>query len=642
MADPFGSGNIMQDLWLVGRRCLKAVWAWCWAAWLWPLVALAQPAAPPQAQKVTRLEVQWTVHSAERVERVATRERQALSPAGAGLVGVDTLSFNGETDTLEVLDAYTLKADGRRVPVDRAAIVRQQGLLGGERGITLPRWETWQIKFPDVQAGDRTVLKTREVRSQAMLPGWWAMAQPLPPLLDMDQVVVELRAPRALGLQVQVRRWDGRHEVEGDMERWRFETRVRASPLDAGAVNLSEHLPAVFASTFKRHEQLGEAFAARFEPMSQPSAQVRAVAEALALGPTRSTAERVVASHDWVRRNIRYSAVFLGQDGWVPQGTDETLKSRLGDCKAHVLLLVALLRAQGIEAQPALINTLPQYEPLPVPTGYNHVIVHVPSLRLYLDPTASALPAGQLPLNEYGKPVLLSSTRGASLARVPLPPPAHNRLLLDTQLQVHADGSATGTLEVSGEGAALQLVQAVAAQLPPAQDSEPLRRLLEQGGYRGSGSVTLVKPEPPGRPRPALRLSFELNDFLRDPDAGAVPLQPPLRLGLSIADNVGGYQSERREFPRLCLPMAIEERLGLTFDRGHQLPRPPRDLQLQLDGLVFQARHTLQDGALTVLRTLQDARSSPVCAPAEYQARRPVMGQIAANLRQQLVYQKQP
>ncbi len=71
---------------------------------------------------------------------------------------------------------------------------------------------------------------------------------------------------------------------------------------------------------------------------------------------------------DWVRKNIRYVAVYVGAGGVVPHSAQAVLDNRYGDCKDHVALLEALLKAVAIESSPALINAgnayvLPRCQP---------------------------------------------------------------------------------------------------------------------------------------------------------------------------------------------------------------------------------------------------------------------------------------
>jgi tetratricopeptide (TPR) repeat protein len=87
---------------------------------------------------------------------------------------------------------------------------------------------------------------------------------------------------------------------------------------------------------------------------------------------------RAAAALRIVQDDIRY--LFSGQSAgnYEPQKPAETWEKRYGDCKAKTLLLTAMLRALGIEAEPALVNSqlgdlLPSR--LPALGAFDHVLV---------------------------------------------------------------------------------------------------------------------------------------------------------------------------------------------------------------------------------------------------------------------------
>jgi transglutaminase-like putative cysteine protease len=54
-------------------------------------------------------------------------------------------------------------------------------------------------------------------------------------------------------------------------------------------------------------------------------------------------------------------AVWLGNGGYVPHDAATILENGYGDCKDHVALLGALLKAKGIASEPVLINSGNRY-----------------------------------------------------------------------------------------------------------------------------------------------------------------------------------------------------------------------------------------------------------------------------------------
>jgi tetratricopeptide (TPR) repeat protein len=93
-----------------------------------------------------------------------------------------------------------------------------------------------------------------------------------------------------------------------------------------------------------------------------------------------------------VQDKIRYLAVSMDGGNYVPQTPEQTWALRYGDCKAKTLLLLALLRKMGIEAEPVLAHTELGdlvVNRLPSAAAFNHIIVRavIDGESLWLDGT---------------------------------------------------------------------------------------------------------------------------------------------------------------------------------------------------------------------------------------------------------------
>ncbi len=103
---------------------------------------------------------------------------------------------------------------------------------------------------------------------------------------------------------------------------------------------------------------------------------------------------RVVAALRYVQSTIRYLGIEMGTNSHLPSDAKETLTRRYGDCKDKVVLFISLLKALGIEAYPALVNTQIRdhiAELPPMMNLFDHVLVKVVlgGKTYWLDPTRS-------------------------------------------------------------------------------------------------------------------------------------------------------------------------------------------------------------------------------------------------------------
>jgi len=112
----------------------------------------------------------------------------------------------------------------------------------------------------------------------------------------------------------------------------------------------------------------------------------------------RDQPARLLEALRFVQREIRYLGVEIGAGSHAPSNPALVLQRRFGDCKDKALLLVTLLRALGIDAQPALVSSTRAKldSMLPSPFAFDHVIVRAQlgDRSYWVDPTRQEQPSG--------------------------------------------------------------------------------------------------------------------------------------------------------------------------------------------------------------------------------------------------------
>ncbi len=175
---------------------------------------------------------------------------------------------------------------------------------------------------------------------------------------------------------------------------------------------------------------------------------------------------RAQSALELVQAQTRY--LFLGMDlgGYLPADADLTWKRRFGDCKGKTVLLLALLRGLGIDAEPALVSTTlgdGMSGELPRLRVFDHVLVRarIGGKTYWLDGTRQGdhelddIPAPSfrwaLPLRAAGSSLVeivqppYSEPHGSSQTRIDLsggmdaPAPIHVEVLFrgDSGLETH-------------------------------------------------------------------------------------------------------------------------------------------------------------------------------------------------------------
>ena len=623
--------------------CPRCWPAWCAVLWLALLV-------PAMAQDLGLQSAHWKVNRVETTTRFAadassvidyTLEREALSDQGAQTVGKAARSYHRGLQRHEVVEAYTLKADGRKLAVAADAIQVQSGVASTGAGASMPEMAIVLVTFPDVQRGDRTVLRGRLITHTPMLPGWAQGADLIIPVVAFDVISIRVEAPRSLGLKVFSDGFTMNKEDGGDSEAWQLRASAAARVTDPAPANSLTGLPRFYASVWNDHAQLAQAYA----DQANAKAVVTDAARQLALDITRGKTtprEKAAAIHDWVRRNIRYVAVYLGAGGFVPHDVAWILGNRYGDCKDQALLMQTLLKAVEIEAVPVLINTLAEYvlPELPTLASFNHCILYLPGLDLFADPTDGRVPFGALSMADSDKPVAVALAGGAKLMRTPAMTADANRVSVRSFWRISKNGRASAAIRVETTGYAATVLQDRLAQIPPDMGGEAVQKLLTASNMRGTGAVRFPAIQRDVQ-RQTLELDLDVPTFLAEPEAGSISANPALTMPIFAVGYLGDYAADQRQFAMACLPVRIREDFELHFDPEFKLLRAPDSVKLaHQDGVTYEAQYRLANQVLTGWRELTLSQARHWCSPADYSARKSVMTSIRRNLRATILYQQ--
>jgi tetratricopeptide (TPR) repeat protein len=204
-------------------------------------------------------------------------------------------------------------------------------------------------------------------------------------------------------------------------------------------------LPLLELSTFASWQDVSRAMAPLYAtdgliaPGSPLAAEVAAIMKA---EPTPvGRAQRALRL---VQDQVRYLAVLMNGGNYTPQAPARTWELRYGDCKAKSLLLLAMLRAMGIEGEAVLASSqLGDWvtERLPSAAAFDHVLVRavIDGRSAWLDGTRTGSRLPDIWDTPALRTVLPLRAGGAELMPVAL----HNdaRPLID--ISVDADESAS-------------------------------------------------------------------------------------------------------------------------------------------------------------------------------------------------------
>ncbi|TAL39535.1 MAG: DUF3857 domain-containing protein [Alphaproteobacteria bacterium] len=558
------------------------------------------------------------------------------------------ISYSTSAEKVEVVEAYTQKADGRKVDAPKSNF--QIDVSGGREGAA-PAFSdetTLTVVFPDVAVGDTVNVVFNRAVTDPLFPRQFSNLHAFSKRVLYDDARVSYSIPLALKARYKsfgLTETANKEENGRQILSWTFKnTEVKKTKYTEVPVAEIGDEPGLIVSTFPSYAAIAESYGARAKPKAAVTDEIKKLAEEITRGKT-DPREQVKALYDWEVANLTYAGNCIGIGSVVPRDLDFVLKNKMGDCKDHATLLQALLSAKGIESTQALIGansiyTLPE---IPEVDIVNHVINYIPSMDLYLDAT-SGMPFGYLPASLAAKPVLLVDGHKEG-AKTPVRDKGLRKMKAVAKIAINDDGSAEGvtSFAITGpEGGSFSAQQRLKTLTP--------KRLEEAGeaALKGSGFQGSVTIEPAAWDEKTMtytqNIRYRLQDYVRVGAPGALYTAPPFApgsLGAAMGAVIAGMtvkDAEKLPHGFLCGEGIFEEDYEYVFPKSVKVLATPDNVSASTSVQAYEAKYALSGQTVSISRKLTDTSPSPIC-PAEIDGLyRELAPKVWGDLKAQIVY----
>ncbi|MES2297128.1 MAG: DUF3857 domain-containing protein [Pseudomonadota bacterium] len=597
-----------------------------------PAPAAASTDARDDAVVVERDEQAFTVQADGSYQVRIERNYRIVQARAIDKASQESIEFDGKTETVELLAAYTEKPDGRRIAVSPEQVRFQQRTLDAS---TFQDRRVMIVVYPKVAVGD--LLSSTYVlrRLTPPLPGHFEdytasgayhrpslhVSYDLPENMPLYFDAIGFRGTRSPGAPGRtIHRWelsgDGAVLTESDAISW-YETHER-----------------LLVSTTRDGAALGAAYDALARPRSAPTAKSRALADQLCAktGAQRACA---LALADWVRTHIRTVTTTLGPAGVAPRAADEVLATGVGDAKDHVALLESLLGARAIDSTPALISSyyvLPGVASLNV---FDYVITFIPGLDLYVDSSATNIAAGYLPAVQLGRPVLL--THAGRMARTPAA--QVQTRTTETEWKLGPDGGAEFGETVTAGGMYAELIRSEVRNTRTPDLERAGERLLNVIGYKGGGALDPGNLEAGGSY--VYKYAGKVEQLAALPGPSGMPTLTTLNAGIRAKWNTLTAEKERT-LSFLCQAEDFDEQARFILPEGVRVFAMPKPLELHDPFIDYSASYTQDGTTVLVKRSLHVHPGDILCSAQDHQRMRPLLARIGRDLSSQIIVRSAP
>ncbi len=575
----------------------------------------------------------------ERSRAITVLKEQAVSSAKQ-----TSISYSTSVEKSEILAAYTLKPDGRRIDAPAGNFqVDASGSKDQGAAAAFSDRTTLSVIFPDVAVGDTVVLSYRVTTTDPIFPKQFSTLESFSKTAAYDEARIKIDAPASMWTQFQTKDLQEVQNQEKDGRRileWRWENKT---PLKSKRSDYSvydrEQEPGFSFSTFKSYAEIAESYGQRARPKAAVTERVQKLADEIA--KDQKTPQDIArALYDWVAVNIGYAGNCVGIGAVVPRDLDFVIGNRLGDCKDHATLLQALLAAKGIQSTQALINAGSAYklQKVPVVAMVNHVITYIPSMNLYLDSTSETTPFGMLPFSDADKPVLLIDgyKEGSRTSKIP---PTLNTQTLKMNVKIGEDGSVKGSAAADITGHLAVSSRDYFRDLSKEDEADLLKNYFKYQGFEGEGTV---KKDDPKALLSTHRYSadFNVQSRFEMPGPSALVVEPLIFSYRPVSAYVASLIQPQEEVESIaCLGGLSVEEYAYDLPKGVKVTALPPDLKLQSGVYAYTATYKRVGQKLTVKRTFDDRTEGNVCATAELKTHKAFADKVMRNLRTQVIFQ---
>ncbi|HEY7838122.1 MAG TPA: transglutaminase domain-containing protein [Terriglobales bacterium] len=446
---------------------------------------------------------------------VVQRVFQIRSAEAADLFALDDLWYDSSRTVFQLQYAHVLRHGQVLAGSDRGNL--NSGATGNQ-----PRW----VSLPRLRAGDRIdvlyLLLPDQSRDWSLLAGHFignlfAFRDSFPTL--QARYVLASRQPVTFS-QMALSPPSSGHNQDGSLT-WSW----GAADLPAffrqpGGPSITDSSPFVQVSGFDSWAAMATWYSgllaerARMPPGFQQQllrlAQPLPAHSAPTPAATRAEVDRVWS---YLEAHLNYRGNESGVHAYVPAPVAKIFASQRGDCKDGALLLTTWLRAEGIEADVALVRTPAMGRLASDADGggaaatvaaFDHALVYIPLTGQWIDTTAPGLVGSELPASDQNSLALIIRAGQRRLVHVPAAPATANVTRRSVRLTPAGQGwyQAAGEIEVQGADAPALRERYAAAGQRAAALQEWLR------SYFPKVQVDTVAVEGVAPARDTVRVSF--------------------------------------------------------------------------------------------------------------------------------------
>jgi hypothetical protein len=336
------------------------------------------------------------------------------------------------------------------------------------------------------------------------------------------------------------------------------------------------------------------------------------------------TAARVAGGSDeqkafelvhWVAQNIRYSGQTMGKgEGFTLHPGAMIFEQRSGVCKDIAGMLVTMMRAAGLDANPAMTMAGSRIDEVPA-DQFNHCVVALAkpdgSYTMY-DPTWVPDYKDIWSKFESEQHYLVGSETGERLSRIPYSAPEESPMQVTNQAKILADGTLEGVFDFRADGSMDSRLRRMLVGVRRSELKHSLARALKVITDR----IEIVEYQH-GDPLDFKnsmwwKITYRIPEYATRVDKG-FEFKSPLMLlttnsPILFSPVTGEWPELRQDDVFLYTTQLLDATEKITLPTGYRVPSPKNGKAVDETYAAFNGTAEMSDGYLLVKQKMEIRR----------------------------------
>jgi len=573
-------------------------------------------------------------------------ESQALNEKGAKMLTTDSTPYYRRYAKVSIINAEIRKKNGIVRKITPEYIKDQTMTALQQMNIYEENFRELVVTFPGVKPGDTVFIHKRSEYKPLVKNNFnnVFMLQGFEPI-DHVKVIVEGPAEKKLNFIVRNGRLSFRTQSGKNTKIYIWEgENIPALVREPGAPSPLDYGLSLVVSTFKDWKSLS-AYGAKLNrgKIDYNSAMKKKVEELTKRAKTER--EKIERIFHFVESKIRYMGSSMDVGTVIePHKATYTFEKKFGVCRDKSILMIAMLKIAGIEAEDVVINVSRRTDPAIPSIYFEHAIVAV-KLKdgkvIYMDPTLELSSAfGETYVGD--RYVLHLVEGGRDLVKVPHVPADKSLLTIKAKTKISSSGELSSTVNLEGKGFNDFILRTIASKAPGfallifyqklASSLAPGSKLLNPvaGDPFNLDKTYTVRFNVTAKNYTIKAGRFLLFKIPMSKDAFDIYTTYVIRRVTTL---------EKRRYPLSLFSTSgsrVEEEI--TIPEGYRVFSLPREIELREGPFYVKAEVTERNGRLFYRRTL--LIDSSYVMPEDYSKLKKVLGEMERFKKQMVILEE--